>query len=435
MQYTEQQKFAQDLIDFIDASPSTFHVVRNIKAALLKRDFEELNLTENWTIEKGRKYFVSLNETSVVIIKTGKSDISQSGFRMIAAHTDSPSIRIKPNPEVITEGNYLKLNVEPYGGGILNTWFDRPLSIAGRVVIKGLSPLYPESRFVYIKRPLLIIPNLAIHFNREINDGVKINKQNHLQPLLSMIENNLQKDKFLLKIISDEIKVNIENIVDFDLFLFESQGGQLIGAENEFISCGKLDNLSMVHAGIDALMDTEDNISTNIMVCFDNEEVGSQTKQGAGSAFIRNILERLILKLEGNQEAYYQAIHNSFIISADMAHAVHPNYTEMHDPTCRPIINKGPVIKLNANQKYTSDGISSTVFELLCRNAEVPVQKYVNRSDVAGGSTLGSILTSQIESRSVDVGNPMLAMHSIRELSGVNDHFYMKKVFEEFYKS
>jgi aspartyl aminopeptidase len=435
MQFSEEQKFATDLIDFINASPSTYHVVRNIKAALLKKNYEELSLSSDWTIEKGGKYFVSLNETSVVMIKVGKSDISKSGFRMIAAHTDSPSIRIKPNPELIAENNYLKLNVEPYGGGILSTWFDRPLSIAGRVVIKGLSPLYPESRFVFFKRPLLIIPNLAIHLNREVNDGVKIHKQFHIQPLLSMIENNLQKDKFLLKLISEEIKVNIDNIIDFDLFLFENHGGELIGANNEFISCSKLDNLSMVHAGIDALMDTEDNISTDIMVCFDNEEVGSQTKQGAGSPFIRNLLERLISKLDENKEAYYKTIHNSFIISADMAHAVHPNYPEMHDQTCRPVINSGPVIKLNANQKYTSDGNTSAVFELLCQKVQVPVQKYVNRSDLAGGSTLGSILTSQLEARSVDIGNPMLAMHSIRELTGVLDHYYMKKVFEEFFKS
>lgn len=432
MQSSKEQIFAKELINFIDSSPSSFHVVENIKELLLKNKFLELQPSGNWDIKKQGKYFTTINGTTIAIIKIGKKDISETGFRMITAHTDSPTFRIKPNPEIISEKNYLKLNIEPYGGAILNTWFDRPLSLAGRVLLKGKSLFFPKTKLIDFEQPFLIIPNLAIHLNREVNEGVKIHKQFHIQPLMSIVEENFKKENFLNNLISEKLEIEKSQILDYDLFLYETQNGEIIGLNEDLISSGKLDNLSMVHAGLEAIIKSEVNDTTSITVFFDNEEVGSKTKQGAGSPFIRNLLERLIISLENKADSYYKSLHKSFIISADMAHAVHPNYPEMHDQTCRPIINNGPVIKLNANQKYTTDGESSAIFEALCQKAEVPVQKYVNRSDLAGGSTLGNVLTSQFEIRSVDVGNPMLAMHSIRELCGVKDHFYIKKVFELF---
>jgi len=429
----DEQRFANDLIDFIHASPGTFQVVRNIKAALLRKGYTELLQTDVWQLEKEGKYFVTQNDTSLVAFVVGSGEIAENGFRIIAAHTDSPTLKIKPTPEFVVENSYLKLNVEVYGGPILSTWFDRPLSLAGRVNLLSKNPLLPEVRYVTFKRPLLVIPNLAIHLNREVNDGVKIQKNKHILPLLASVKNTLQRQNYLVNMLAEELKTEPSQIIDFDLFLYEVEKGTLSGANNEFISCSRLDNLAMIHASFEGLFTSNISSATQVMVCFDNEEIGSSTRQGAASPFLKNILERIVYKLNGDKEEFLRAIHNSFMISADMAHALHPNYEEMSDGNNKPLLNAGPVIKYNASQKYTSDSNSASVFEMLCRKAKVPVQKYTNRSDLAGGSTLGSIATSQLEMRMVDVGNPLLAMHSIRELSGVYDHTYLKNVFHAFY--
>ncbi len=431
----KELKLATDLIDFIHASPSPFHVIRNVKAALLKKGFSDLNPKDKWNLKKGGKYFTTKNDSSLVAFIVGTEKIEENGFSIIAAHTDSPSIKIKPKPEIRVADSYLKLNTEIYGGAILNTWFDRPLSLAGRVNLRNDNLFFPETKFVNIKKPILTIPNLAIHLNRGINEGKAIKKQEEMLPIITLINNELDKENFLINYLAKELYTHPSKILDFELNLYDYSQGNINGLHDEFISSGKLDDLAMVHAGIDALLNSEASEKTKIMVCFDNEEVGSRTKQGAGSPMLRNILERLCIKLSKDKEAYYRALYNSFLISADMAHALHPNYTDKHDPVVQPVINKGPVIKINADQKYTTDSVSSSVFETLCLKAEVPVQKYVNHSDIKGGSTLGNVLSSQLDIRSVDVGNPMLAMHSIRELGGVNDHFYMKKVFEEFYNN
>lgn len=430
----QKHKFSQDLIDFIQASPSQYHAVRNIKAALLKNGFKQLNRAVSWNLEKGGKYFTSKNESLLVAFIVGTGEIEDKGFKIIAAHTDSPTLKIKPAPEIIASNSYLKLNVEVYGGPILSTWFDRPLSIAGRVTLQSNDVLNPEIKYVNIKKPLLTIPNLAIHLNRTINDGKKIGRQVDLLPILTIIKDNFEKENYLKKLLARNLKVEASKILHFDLNLYEYDKGSIIGENDEFISCGRIDDLSMVHAGIDALYNSQSSEATNVMVCFDNEEVGSGTKQGAASPILKDVLQRITWSLSPEKDAFLRAKYNSFGISADNAHAVHPNIPEKHDPVNKPLINSGPVIKINANQKYTTDAISSAVFEMLCNKAKVPYQKYVNHSDEAGGSTLGSILSSQIDIRMVDVGNPMLAMHSIRELGGVDDHYYMKKVFEEFYK-
>ncbi|MGF7056772.1 M18 family aminopeptidase [Brassicibacter mesophilus] len=431
---TKELEFAKDLIDFIYDSPSPFHAVSNVKSILEKNGYAQLCNRERWNIQKGGKYFVTKNDSALIAFIVGNGEIEKDGFKLIGAHTDAPTFRIKPNPEMISENSYFKLNLEVYGGPILNTWLDRPLSIAGRVSLKSDNVFYPESRLVNINKPMMIIPNLAIHMNRKINEGIELNKQKDMLPLLSLITEDFEKDNYLVKLIAQELNVEVDNIVDFDLFLYEFEKGSIVGLNNEFISCGKLDDLAMVHAGINALINSPVSKATNVMICFDNEEIGSSTKQGADSPMLRTVLERIVYALGKDKEDFFRAIYSSFIISADMAHALHPNSAEKHDPTNKPIINKGPAVKVNANQSYTTDSDSNTVYEMICRKAGVPVQKFVNRSDERGGSTIGPISSTHLDMRSVDIGNPMLAMHSIRELGGVLDHYYIVKTFEEFYK-
>ncbi|EOD01590.1 M18 family aminopeptidase [Caldisalinibacter kiritimatiensis] len=427
-------KLANELIDFIYESPSAFHAAENVKITLKENGFKELNLRDRWNIEKGGKYFVTKNDSAVVAFVVGMGEVEKDGFRLIGAHTDSPTFRVKPNAEMDTDNKYLKLNTEVYGGPILNTWLDRPLSLAGRVTLKSDNPLFPDNRLVNIKRPILVIPNLAIHMNRKVNEGIELNKQKHTLPLVGLINEELEKDDYLVKLLAKELDVEVDRIIDFDLFLYEYEKGKIIGANNEFISAGKLDDLAMVHAGIKALINAEVGKATNVMVCFDNEEIGSRSKQGAGSPMLRTILERIVIALGKDKEDFYRALYSSFMISADMAHALHPNYPEKHDPVNKPIINKGPVIKINANLNYTTDSDSNSVYEMICERAGVPVQKFVNRSDERGGSTIGPITTGQLDIRCLDIGNPMLSMHSVRELGGVMDHYYIIKSFEEFYK-
>lgn len=427
-------KTAQELIDFIYDSPTSFHAAHNAKNMLAAEGFKELRDDEKWEIKKGGKYYFMKNDSAVIAFTAGNKDVWDTGFKIIGAHTDSPTFRIKPSPEMISEGAYVKLNTEVYGGPILNTWLDRPLSIAGRVAVRGKSPMYPEIRLINIKRPLLIIPNLAIHMNRNVNSGVELNRQKDMIPMISMVNENLEKGNYLINILTEELKINKEDILDFDLFLYEFEKGCIMGFNNEFISSSRLDDLAMVQAGVKALLSADSANNTNVLVCFDNEEVGSSTKQGADSEMLSNILERIVICSNGSREEYFRALAKSFMISADLAHAVHPNSGEKADPVLRPIINKGPVIKLSANQSYTSDSISSSVYTELCKNAGVPVQRFVNRSDERGGSTIGPISSTHINIRSVDIGTPILAMHSVRELGGVMDHTYVIKSFEEFYK-
>lgn len=426
-------KLANDLIDFIYESPTAFHAVESVKNVLDKNDFTELEEKEQWNLKSEGKYYVIKNNSAITAFIMGKESIVTNGFKIVGAHTDSPTFRIKPHAEMISEEKYLKLNTEVYGGPILNTWMDRPLSIAGRVVLKSKNPLKPSCKLLNIKKPLLIIPNIAIHMNRDVNKGLELNPQKHTLPLLGMINDKLSKEDFLLTTIADELKVDKSEILDFDLFLYEYEKGCIMGLNDEFISSGRLDDLAMVHAGLEALINAKPSSATNVLVCFDNEEIGSSTKQGADSIFLSSILERIVEKEQVGKEAYFRALANSFIISSDLAHAVHPNWGEKADPVNKPIINKGPVIKINANFSYTTDAYSSAVYEGICSEDNVPVQKFVNRSDSRGGSTIGPISSTHININSVDIGTPILAMHSIRELGGVDDHYYITKSFERFY--
>ncbi len=428
------KEFARNLIGFIEKSPTAFHSVETSEELLKLNGFKKLDSREEWKLEQDGKYYTTKNSSAIVAFTINTNNLKEDGFRIIGSHSDSPSFRVKPNPEMEAEKTYLKLNTECYGGPILNTWLDRPLSIAGRVVLKGKSVLRPEETLVNINKPICIIPNLAIHMNREVNEGVALNKQKDMLPLVGLLNDSLEKDNFLLKTIAKELGRKIEEIIDFDLFLYEYEKGMLIGPNEEMISCGRLDNLSMAHASLHALIDAKSLNGVNVVVVFDNEEVGSSTKQGADSNMLLNVLERISLCLGQNREEFFRSLYSSFIISADLAHAVHPNVGEKHDPTNRPVMGKGPVIKINANQAYTSDSQSIAVYKTICKEAGVNCQEFVNRSDVRGGSTIGPISSTHIDIPSVDVGSPILAMHSIRELGCVEDHMDIHKTFKKFYE-
>ncbi|MEG6615328.1 M18 family aminopeptidase [Peptococcaceae bacterium 1198_IL3148] len=436
----KELKLAEELIEFINQSPTAFHAVDRITKTLANQNFIELVPGDKWELKNGGKYYVTINQSACLAFVVGEG-VAENGFKIIGTHTDSPSFRIKPRPEMVDNG-YLKLNTEVYGGPILNTWLDRPLALAGRVSLRSKNPLRPAHKLVNINKPVAIIPNLSIHINPKVNEGWHLNKQKDTLPMLQVVTAGFERNHYLLNLLSNQLKVKPNDILDFDLFLYEYERGSVIGLEQEFISASRIDDLSMVHAGLKALCSTTPTSGINVLACFDNEEVGSTTKQGADSPMLAHLLERIILCLNKNKivlsnksrEDYFRALANSFLISADMAHAVHPNSPERHDPTNKPLINQGPVIKVNANQKYTSDSDSVAVFERLCTDNNIPVQKFVNRSDVRGGSTIGPISASQVNIRAVDIGNPMLAMHSIRELAGVKDHSYIISAFEAFYK-
>lgn len=430
---TKELDYAKELIDFIYDSPTAFHAVDMVKGILDNKGFKELKEEEKWKLKNGSKYYMTKNDSAIVAFVVGEGKVEENGFKIIGAHTDSPSFRVKPNAEMTSENAYVKLNTEVYGGPILNTWLDRPLSMAGRVTLKGENLLFPETKLINIKKPIMIIPNLAIHMNRNVNQGIELNRQVDTLPILELINDEFEKENYLLKIVAEELGIDFKEIIDFDLFLYEYEKGSIIGIKDQLISSGRLDDLEAVHAGVTALVKSNKTKATNVLMCFDNEEVGSSTKQGADSDMLSNILERIVLALHGDREDFFRAISKSFIISSDSAHAVHPNKGEKCDPTNRPKINKGTAIKIAASQSYTTDSDSASVFKAICKKAGVPVQEFVNRSDERGGSTIGPISSTHLNIRSVDIGTPLLAMHSIRELCGVMDHYYATKAFEEFY--
>ncbi len=438
------------LLSFLDASPVNFLAVKNIAAELQKNGFRHVSPQEPiGKVEAGDKFYVTKNDSSIYAFRVGKKALADVGFRMICAHCDSPTFRIKPNAEIDCEGGIVKLNTEVYGGPILSTWFDRPLTLAGRVVVKSDDVMNPQTLLLHIKRPLLQISNLAIHFNRQVNDGVKLSRQKDVLPILGIVNNELEKGNLLMNVILEELngsrlagngkaldvkEITQTDILDFDLYLADATPACTFGAHDEFISSGRLDDLSMCWAGVEAMIASAPADATQVLAIFDNEETGSQTKQGAGSPFLSYMLKRIALAQSTTEEAYYQAVERAFMVSADNAHAWHPNYSEKYDPTNHPMLGGGPVIKFNAAQKYASDAVSAAVFAGICEKAGVPCQRFVNHSDVAGGSTLGNILASSIPLRGVDMGNAILAMHSCRETGSVVDHEYAVKAFAEFYR-
>lgn len=426
------------LLTFLDASPVNFLAARNIACELEQNGYRRLDPQQPLDeLKAGDKVYVTKNDSSVYAFRLGRKPLAETGFHMICAHSDSPTFRVKPHAEMTGEGGLVRLNTEVYGGPILSTWFDRPLTLAGRVIVRGKDAMSPETMLMHVRRPLLQISNLAIHFNRQVNDGVKLSKQKDMLPLLGLINDELEQGNLLMNVIVEELSkqrpVSHEDILDFDLYLADTQPACTFGVHDEFISSGRLDDLSMCFAGLEALIAAPESDTTQVLAIFDNEETGSQTKQGAGSPFLASMLMRIARQQSGTEEAYWQAVERAFMISADNAHAFHPNYAEKYDPTNHPMLGGGPAIKFNASQKYASDAVSAAIFAEICRKAGVPCQRFVNHSDVAGGSTLGNILASTVPLRGVDMGNAILGMHSCRETGSVADHEYCVRAFTEFY--
>ena len=420
----------QDLLKYIDDSPTSYHASENARKILLAQGFQELSKEDSWDLKEKGKYFVVNGDSALIAFRIGSLG-EDLAFQLIGSHGDSPGFRIKPNAEMLVKDGYIKLNTEVYGGPIYSTWYDRPLSIAGRVIVEEEGRLV--SKLLNIEKDLLIIPNLAIHMNREVNNGYKYNAQKDTLPLLAMVEEELEKDNLLLNLLAEELRVNVESILDFDLYLYPREKGCQVGLKGEFLSVSRLDNLSMAYTSLRALIDAKESNKTNFVVIHDHEEIGSSTRAGAASPFLKDTLARVASFAQG-EDAYYRALAKGFMISADLTHALHPNYTEAADPTNGPILNKGPAIKVAANRSYSTDAYSSAFFKQVCKKAGVPVQSFTNRSDKRGGSTIGPISLGQLDIAMVDVGNPTLAMHSVRELVGTKDQEYIYKAFLYFFQ-
>jgi len=421
-------ELADDLIHFINESPTAYHAGQSVKHILNECGFVQLDESEAWTLEAGKEYFVERDSSAVVAFRVGNKPAAEAGFKLVGAHTDSPGLKLKTDSERIVNG-CAQVGVEVYGGPIMNTWLDRNLAIAGKVMIKQDDVYVTE--LVNICDPVATIPNLAIHLNRDVNKGVELNKQRHLPALLGCVGD--EEDDILKGLVADEFDIEIDQIGEMELFLYDYNSAEFSGIDESLISSARIDNLAMCHAITVSLCDADESDATAVGVYFDHEEIGSQTAQGADSNFVKNILERIVAVQGGTREDMFRALANSFMISADGAHAVHPNFADKHDKAHAPEINGGPVIKLSANMRYTTTAESASYFIELCEKANVPYQKIINRSDIPSGSTIGPVCASVLGVTSVDVGNAMWAMHSIREPAGVYDHYYMTEVLKEFY--
>ncbi len=422
-----------DLLRFIDRSPTPFHAVDELEGMLAKAGFERIREEDSWNLKKGGRFFLTRNDSSLIAFVIGTQPVEENGFCIIGAHTDSPNLRLKPNA-VYQKAGYTQLGVEAYGGALLGTWTDRDLGIAGRLILKSKNNR-TESRLLKIDQPILRIPQLAIHLNRNVNEkGLLLNAQKHLPPVFAVTGSEKNPEQRFREFIAREANVKSAAIMGMDLMLHDTQPSVFGGADETFVFAPRLDNLASCHAATQALIESpRKTATTRVLAFYDNEEVGSETAQGGASPFLRDTLERLTQNAEDSRSAYMRAIARSLFISADMAHAVHPNYSDMHDLQHWPMINSGPVIKTNASQRYATDGETGARFAMLCQKAGVPVQQFAMRSDLRCGSTIGPITAANLGIKTVDIGNPMLSMHSIREMAGAKDHPALIRVFREFF--
>lgn len=423
----KMRELTERLIRFLEKSPTCFHAVANMAERLKAEGFTELREEQPWEIKEGGKYYVTRNLSSIIAFKVPGKDFK--GFQIMSSHSDSPSFKIKENPEMEVEKHYVKLNVEKYGGLICSPWFDRPLSIAGRLVVREGDRLV--TKLVDVDRDLVMIPNLAIHMNRQVNDGYAYNIQKDMLPLYGGIE----AAGTFMDAVAESAGVKAEDILGHDLFLYNRMKGVIWGAKEEFFSCGRIDDLQCAFSSLEGFLAGGHKDCVSVHAVFDNEEVGSGTKQGADSTFLEDTLKRVNRALGRSEDAYLTALAGSFMVSADNAHGVHPNHTDIADPTNRPYVNSGIVVKYNAAQKYTTDGVSAAMFKALCQKAGVPVQTFTNRSDMAGGSTLGNISNSHVALNTVDIGLPQLAMHSPYETAGVKDTLYLVEAAKAFFST
>ncbi|HSH73431.1 MAG TPA: M18 family aminopeptidase [Methylophilaceae bacterium] len=414
---------AQDLLDFIDASPSPWHAVESTKQRLLQQGYAELHEADQWQLAAGGKYYVVRAGSSIIAFVLGAQPLAEAGFRIVGAHTDSPGLRLKPKAAHGSDG-LVRLGVEVYGGPILATFTDRDLSLAGRVNVRTEAGF--ETRLVKFDNPMIRLPNLAIHMNRDVNEqGLKLNKQTELPLTFGLTENPWRADEQFLNYLSGATRSEASDILTWELNVFDTQKGSFWGAAQEFIADSQLDNLASCHAALTALLATEEPAATCIFAFFDHEEVGSESAAGAGGSFISDVISRITANTATDEDTRHRALANSFFISADMAHAYNPNFPNAYEPCHRVMVNAGPVIKTNANQRYSTGADTAARFITLCESAGVPYQQYAHRTDLGCGSTIGPIVASRLGIASVDVGSPMWAMHSIRESAGALDHGYM----------
>ncbi len=425
----------QELLDFIDASPSPWHAVKQVQAHLEAFQFIKLDETSAWDLLPGGHYYVVRDDSSIIIFVQGQKPLVETGFKLVGAHTDSPGLRIKPNAASGIDG-LLRLGVEVYGGPILATFADRDLSLAGRITYKDDSNAI-ASTLLKFDQTLLRLPNLAIHMNRGVNDdGLKLHKQNELPLILSALAQDCLPQAYFSQLLQEQTDCEIERILSWDLAVYDTQKGAFWGAEQEFYADSQLDNLASCHAALQALLDEAilDNEGTLVCAFFDHEEIGSESNKGADGSFLTDVLQRIALATVQDKDDYARALAKSYMISADMAHAYQPSFPLAYDPDHKVIVNKGPVIKVNVNNRYSTESLSQALFIDWCEQAEVPYQKYSHRSDLGCGSTIGPITSARLGIRSIDVGNPLWAMHSIRESAGVLDHSYMIKVLKQFFR-
>lgn len=419
----------KELASFIEKSPTAFHAVATIQEMLVEKGYQYLGEEEAWNMVSGGKYYVTRNASSIIAFQVG--DLKQNlSFHITASHSDSPAFKLKEHAILEVAKKYAKLNTEGYGGMLCAPWFDRPLSLAGRVIVKQKDTF--EQRLVCFDRDLCVIPSVAIHMNRESNDGMKYNKQVDMLPLLGG-EGFTEED--FKALVAKEAGVKPEHILGTELFVYNRMKASNWGAKEEFISAPRLDDLQCAYGSLMGFLKGENKKNINVFACFDNEEVGSGTKQGADSTFLADVMKRIYEAAGKSKEEYHRAVANSFMLSCDNAHAVHPNHPEKTDETNRVFMNEGIVMKSHAGQKYTSDAVSMAMFREICDRAGVPVQCFANRSDAAGGSTLGNIAMAQVSMNTVDIGLPQLSMHSPYETAGVKDTEYLIKAVKEFYKS
>jgi aspartyl aminopeptidase len=428
----ETRAHAQALLDFIDDSPSPWHAVRTTELQLLAQGYTRLLETERWQLQAGRRYFVVRGGSSIIAFVPGQQLLADAGFRIVGAHTDSPGLRLKPKAAHASEG-VVRLGVEVYGGPILATFADRDLSLAGRVSVRSGNGF--ETHLVRFDAPLVRLPNLAIHMNREVNEqGLKLHKQNELPLLLGMADGNDPQQGFLRQV-ADTLGADAADILTSEFNVYDTQKGAFWGVKQEFIADSQLDNLASCHAALTALQANQSPEATNVMALFDHEEVGSESAVGAGGSFIADVLDRIAAHAGLDEEGRRCALARSFFISADMAHAWHPNFPAAYEPHHRVLVNSGPVIKSNANQRYSTGAESAARFMALCEKVGVPVQQYAHRTDLGCGSTIGPIVAARLGISSIDVGAPMWAMHSLRESAGVLDHGYMIAALSAVYAS
>ena len=429
----QARALAQDLLDFIDISPSPWHAVHSVEQRLLASGFTRLEETQSWQLNAGQRYFVTRGGASIIAFTVGRQALADSGFRIVGAHTDSPGLRLKPQAAFGSDG-LVRIGVEVYGGPILATFTDRDLSIAGRVTVRSANG--HDTKLLKFDDALMRLPNLAIHMNREVNDkGLVLNKQTELPLLFAESEDGVAADKQFLTYIAQSLHIDAADILTFELNVFDTQQGKFWGANQEFIADSQLDNLASCHAAITALLASKDQDASSVCALFDHEEVGSESATGASGSFLSDVINRIATCTGLSEEDRLRTLAKSFFISADMAHAYHPNHPGAYEPCHHVLVNKGPVIKTNANQRYASNADTAAHFITLCERAGVPYQQYAHRTDLGCGSTIGPIIASGLGIASVDVGSPMWAMHSIRESAGVVDHAYMIDVLKALFNS